>query len=95
MTQGQCEFCGKEFERPHLHKTETEGIHIRLCHLNSIKEQMSDLSELDEGTKLMFIDELNQMSHVNSFGAKKGNHYYDNMLECKRLIKLLKESMGE
>ena len=85
----KCEFCSKEFLRPHKYKTESEAFHVNGCKLKYIKKKITN--KLDSYEKNMLVDDLEYISKVSSFGAEEGNKYYKRMLECQKLLKQLKD----
>lgn len=86
---GKCDYCGKVFERPHKFRTEEESFHIKGCRLLGIENAIKNNEELGYIEDL--IDEVKGISHISSFGAKKGNRYWKRMDKCKEIIKKLEE----
>lgn len=84
---GICPECGKRYARPNKYRTEEEGYHVKGCMLKRIQKESKEKPDMFK--KLKLIGELEYISKTSSFDAKKGNKYYDRMLECERLVKML------
>lgn len=88
---GKCDDCGKIFERPCKFRTEREAYHVYGCRLKSIENALNNNEDLFD--IYGFIDEVERISKISSFGAKFNpkNKYYERMVRCDKLIKKLKE----
>lgn len=84
---GKCCICGKEFERPNKFRTQKEATHELKCKVLNIKYIISE-NNYDSN---YLIDELENMSHKASFGARRDKVLYNVMLDCKKLKEKLEK----
>jgi len=83
----KCKYCGKEFERPHRHRTEEEAFHVNGCELDSIEQRLNE--GVGAYTREKLFNNLAYISKVASFGAREGNRYWERMLRVRDIKKKL------
>lgn len=85
---GICPFCNQTFPRPNKYRTIKEELHLSKCEIAYIEQKIKN-NKLDYFERFVLADKLDSISHSNSFGAKKGNEQYQNMIKCMQLKKAI------